>query len=1285
MSRASADFKGTERFSIERRLGEGGFGVVYQAYDRKRNATVALKTLSRFDAAALYRFKQEFRSLADVTHPNLVTLYELLSDGEEWFFTMELIHGVNLLEYIREKTGPRPADWPPDFSITPTVDEGPAGGDLEATKRLEDAGSETRAPVSSNLPYAGPLLPVDRVRDAWAQLAEGVGALHEAGLLHRDIKPSNVLVTSEGRVVLLDFGLVAELTPAEVSQSVHIVGTPSYMSPEQSAGLAVSEASDWYSVGVMLYETLTGRLPFSGSLLEVLANKQKCEPPAPRDLLPELPEDLEDLSALCRDLLRRDPQARPVGREILRRLRGVPAEARQIPAPRPGPRTAPFVGRQRHLAALMEAFVAMKQGPAVTVYLHGKSGMGKSVLVRRFLDELRHREPQLVLLAGRCYERESVPYKALDSLMDVLSQYLKRLPPAEAQGIIPRDILALSRLFPVLREVEAVAGARRRVLEIRDSHELRRRAFAALRDLLARLADQSPVVLFIDDLQWGDLDSGALLAELLRPPDPPALLLIACYRSEEVESSPLLRTLLPSQLTPGSAADVRELEVGELTPLEAREVAVALLGQEQPASIARAEAIARESGGSPFFVDELVRYTQTVRGSERDEEPQEGEIKLEEVIQARVSRLPEAARRFLEVVAVAGQPLEMEVAKKAAALDAEEHPTVGLLRAGHLVRTRGTPELEEIETYHDRIRETVVARLSSEILKSHHHRLASALEASAHADPEMLAGHFQGAGDLERAAGYAAQAAGQAAEALAFQRAARLYRLAMELRPVEGIEARALNTKLGDALTCAGRGYEAAQAYVAAAEGAAAAEALELNRRAAEQLLISGHIDEGLARLRAVLSMVGMKLAKTPRGALLSLLARRVRLRLRGLKFHEREASQISAAEIMRIDTCWSVSCGLGMVDTIRGGDFQSRHLLLALRAGEPFRVARALAGEVGYSVAPGGLGRRRVARLLPVAEALAKRVNHPYAWAYFTMQSGLAAHLQGHFKKGYELCYRSEVMYRESCTGVAWEIDTARIFWVDALYWLGEWDELTRRVPVLVKEARERGDLLFPSYAVGLHVVHLAADDPEKAREEARRGLEGWSPQGFHLQHYWNLVAEGEIDLYSGRALDTWNRVLESWPGLSRSLLLRIQVVLIISWHVRARSALALAARPDSRSSLTEAQLLQEAERAARRIERERMPWGDALAWLVRAGVAASRGDRETAVAWLVSAEKASEASDMAHYAAAARRRRGELIGGDAGKALIDSADAWMIGQKVKDPDQMTATLAPGRWLLPG
>jgi serine/threonine protein kinase len=254
---ASGELHGTGRFELRRYLGAGGFGVVYEAYDREHDAIVALKTLQQLGPGALYRFKQEFRALADIDHPNLITLYELSAEGEHWFFTMELVE-VDFLSYVSPPA--QPADSLPSLDL-------------------------------------------DRLRDAFRELAEGVRALHQAGKLHCDLKPSNVLVERTGRVVILDFGLVAESDAVARAENNLLVGTPAYMSPEQAGGLEPTPASDWYSVGVMLFEALTGRQPFRGSVREILEHKRRRDPPAPDDLVSDLPSDLKEL---CCRLLSRD-------------------------------------------------------------------------------------------------------------------------------------------------------------------------------------------------------------------------------------------------------------------------------------------------------------------------------------------------------------------------------------------------------------------------------------------------------------------------------------------------------------------------------------------------------------------------------------------------------------------------------------------------------------------------------------------------------------------------------------------------------------------------------------------------------------------------------------------------------------------------------------------------------------------------------------------------------------------------------------------------------------------
>src|SRR6266568_976840 len=872
MVKPATEFIGTERFILRRPLGAGSMGVVYEAHDREMDKTVALKALTRAEAAHIYRFKREFRTLADVSHPNLVSLYELMSAGPHWFFTMELVRGSTFIQDAPPEKENEPSTAMSDTLVRPRPMR-MLNSDSEAETEEFDISDlaltlgEMSALDDNSLDSLAGRFDESRLRLALRQLAEGVNRLHEIGKIHRDIKPSNVLVTDEGRVVILDFGLVEDIEP-DLHETL-LAGTPDYMSPEQGAQMAISKASDWYSVGVILYQALTGRLPFRGRFFEIMLRKQTRDPIQPREINPNVPRDLNNL---CVRLLRRDAETRPTGREVLRVL-GVhrsPGSTLQFtPASE-----IPFIGRERQLAELHDAFHAIREGDCVTVFLHGVSGMGKSALARTFLDQLKGKVRNAVVLQGRCYERESVPYKALDGVVDNLSKHLALLRRAKAESFMPHNRAALSRVFPVMLQVDAIFEARARHPETIDLFTLRRKAFGALRELLTRLAKRQPLVIYIDDLQWADADSIFLIEDLLRPPDAPPLLLIASFRTEDIEEKPFLKQLLAQTGTD----TCREVFIGPLPGGEARELTSSLFAAAKMSGEPFIESIANEARGSPFLLEQLTHYGMM------NERAATAGISLSTMLEERMTQLPAGAREFLNILAVARRPVNEAVAFGAAGVSGDASQLLTTLRASQFVRSTGTGY--GVEVYHDRIGETLASLLDESERRQIHRRLAQAIEARGLDDPESLYEDYMGAGEVDRAALHAEAAAKKAASALAFDRAALYFRRAIELKP-DAPNLVELKIGLGDALANAGRPAEAAHEFLDAAKTTSSRRALELRQRAGAQLLMGGHIDEGLEVFRVVLESVGLRLAKGPKRALLSLVLRRLWIRLRGLGFTE--------------------------------------------------------------------------------------------------------------------------------------------------------------------------------------------------------------------------------------------------------------------------------------------------------------------------------------------------------------------------------------------------------------
>jgi len=1226
----SAEFGGTERFEIRQRIGAGGMGVVYDAYDRERNARVALKTLHSLSPTMIGRLKSEFRALQGLAHPNLVGMGELLSANGQWFFTMEMVDGCDFAAYIRP------------------------------SRRAPSQDGEETAPYAR--PADRPPLDEARLRDAACQLAQALATIHAAGIIHRDIKPTNVRVTPDGRVVLLDFGLVRDTRPnSDHSTETGAVGTGAYMAPEQAFGREIGPAADWYAFGVMLYEALTGELPHDGAtVFELLAHKQQ-PPPPPHVRSPDVPADLD---RLCEDLLAVDPAARPSGDEVLRRL-GVAARVAARPSPPLGTPIVRCLGRDRELAAIARAFLEVRHGTACAVWIHGPSGVGKSTLVERACEELSGCTPELLVLSGRCYERESVPYKALDGVADALAHALRRLPADQVAALLPLHASLLPSLFPALGRVDAIANAPRPRSALLDPQDQRRRAFVALRELFLRLALGRPLIVTIDDVQWADADSRLLLSEIMRPPEPPPLLLVVASRTDEGEDA-----RPPALLSAVDAAHQVALAIGPLEPAAATALARLLLGRDAAARV-DPEALAHEAGGHPLFLAELARHALATHGGESP-------LRLDEAIAARAAALPAGARQLLELICVASAPLPQGIVRQAAQLEPEPFDRqVARLRAEYLARTGGARPHDPIEPYHDRVREAVVAALSESTRRSRHRELARTLELASPGGEHgpLLVRHWEEAGDHERAARQARHAAVRVSHALAFDHAAALWADALRLGTYRPDEERALRVYRAAALANAGRSATAADEFLAAAGGAGPAERLELERLAAANYLISGRLEEGIVMLRELLAHHGMSLPSTPAAALRRLLWSRLKLRLRGFGFVERHEDEIPRQELARVDFFASVAHGLGMVDNIRGADFQVRNLLASLRAGEPIRIGHALGLEFVYRVSQGGRGRALAARILPQVRALAARTASPLLAAWVEACEGIRFHLIGHYGEAHAPLERAETMFAEHTIGSIWERNSLRMFRLWAARQAGAVRAGRELYEETVRDAERRGDrFVEASTRRSMNQVWLAADDPARARAEMA-SVAWLPPEGrFHLQHWAELEANTELGLYEGKAASERISFEAQVAAFRKSLLPRIQMLRVRHTYLHGSLLVAEAA-----TAVEPEPLRREAAGIARKLDREGLEFARVYAHILRAAIAAQRGVDEAAVAELRGALALCAVTSQGLHAAGCRLRLAALVGGDEGAALRAEALAWMRNEQVVNPARMIEVVTPG------
>jgi len=760
------------RYKVKSFLGEGGRKRVYLAHDNKLDRDVAFAVIKTegLDADGLARVKREAQAMGRLgDHPNIVTVFDTDQEGSEPYIVSQYMSGGDLAFALRQR-------------------------------------SEDRYPIEVTVLVG-------------RQICAGLEHAHARGIVHRDLKPGNIWFDSSGMAKIGDFGLAVALDRSRLTMAGMMVGTASYMPPEQAMGGETTPASDLYALGCIVYEMVTGRPPFVGDdTVAVISQHVNTAPVSPAWHRPDCPAALE---TLILRLLEKDPKQRPAkASEVSEALAAIQSASTPAPVPaaEPGDEQSnpiyrrTFVGRETELKQLEAAFDAALSGQGSLVMIAGEPGIGKTTITEQLATYVGMRGGQS--LVGHCYEEGSlsIPYLAF---VEIMRSYVTNR---------DRDELA-SQLGSGAGEVARIVSEVRDRVNVPPSgggspDEERFRLLQAVSGFLRNASSAQPLCLVLEDLHDADKGSLEMLVHLARNLAGARILLVGTYRDVEVDRTHPLSNAL---------ADMRRIDKFQrialrgLSPDEVTRMISHIAGQDIPFELG--EAIYRQTEGNPLFVQEVIRNA-AEEGLIRREGGQwvatvdslinyipEG---LRDVIGRRLSRLSEECNRVVAIAAIIGRDFAVDVLRRVAGVSEDDLLTAleEAINVSLIEEMRGQRELRYRFT-HAFFRQTLYEEMIAPRRLRMHNEVAKALEEHYSGREEEhaaeLAEHFSHSSteeDLRKAVSYGKLAAARSASVHAYGEAVRHLDQALEVQevldPKDGQAKLALLSDLTAALLAAG-------------------------------------------------------------------------------------------------------------------------------------------------------------------------------------------------------------------------------------------------------------------------------------------------------------------------------------------------------------------------------------------------------------------------------------------------------------------------------------------------